>query len=262
MKTLGLLLWFALATIPPLTEDQRVRLDTAYDGRDHQEEAFVALIENASGWTSGLGDVPVRLKPDIDAMVASPDVYRGELCRIAGVIQQRTRLERPHDQVWEWFVRDDDGRPILVYVVGLTAEDESLFDDGDQVGLIGRFYKRVDADARDGRTRSYPAFVTAVEQIGRAGLDGGADMKGLFTLAAVVLIAAGVLVVLLVVVARRQRGGSRPRRASGVVDGQAAEVDEGGSLPDDPAEALAELKRRAEVDPDANDTVDAPNAEL
>ena len=41
MNPAGIILGIALVAIEPLTEDQRVRLATAFDGRDHQEAAFV-----------------------------------------------------------------------------------------------------------------------------------------------------------------------------------------------------------------------------
>jgi len=262
MNAPGLLMIIVLAAIPPLAEDQRVRLETAYDGRDHREEAFVALVENVETWTEGLADAPVRLSPDFDAMLASPDEYRGELCRVIGVLQQRTRLARPHDRAWEWFIRDDSGRAIMVYVVGLTAEDETAFADGRRVAIVARFYKRVDATARDGRTHSYPALVGAFPRLAGSAASGGADLRGLFTLAIVLLALAVAVVVLLVVLARRQRAGARTHRPSIHADDKDGEVDAGGPLPDDPAEALAELKRRAEVDSNADDSGNTSDTEL
>ena len=41
-----MILIFALAAIPPLSEDQRVRLGDTADGRGYQEAAFDALVEN------------------------------------------------------------------------------------------------------------------------------------------------------------------------------------------------------------------------
>ena len=76
-----------LLSVPPLTDEQRVRLETAYDGRDHQEEAFVALLDNVR--SVGDDDL-VRLRPDPDRLVAEPEAFRGDLCRLVGRIEQKT----------------------------------------------------------------------------------------------------------------------------------------------------------------------------
>ncbi len=126
MSALAAILSLALAAIPPLGEDQRVRLDDAADGRGYQEAAFDALVENIRQWSPGAGDALVRLHPNLEAMLADPESYRGELCQITGAIQQQTRLPAPHDDVIEWFVRNEDDQPILVYVL----DPQESFRDG------------------------------------------------------------------------------------------------------------------------------------
>ncbi len=152
MSWAGVILGIALAAIEPLTDEQRVRLATAFDGRDHQEAAFVALVENVRLWTPGVGDAPIRLQPDLTAMLGDPEAYRGSLCQIAGRVQQQTPLSALYHGVTEWFVRDESGRPILVYVVG--HEGDPTIGDGQAVVLHARFYKRVDDIARDGASHS------------------------------------------------------------------------------------------------------------
>jgi len=247
MNAAGLLVSLLLTAIPPLTEDQRIRISTAYDGRDHREEAFAALLENAAAWSEGVGDAPVRLSGDIDAMIAAPDDYRGELYRIVGAIQQRTRLDGPWEGVWEWFVRGDSGRPLIVYVTGLMPEDDVHFRDGRRVLICARYYKRVDAVARDGQLHSYAAFVGAHPSLASAASDTSA-CSVVLALAVLLVVGLVVALVLVFVVARRQRSRRPARRALPDAEGDAMAVDDGGPLPDDPAEALAELKRRAEAD--------------
>ena len=242
----GLLLSLLLAAIPPLTEGQRTRLATAHDGRDHREEAFAALLENAGTWTDGPGEAPVRLQPDIDVMIASPGAYRGDLCRLVGVIQQRTRLARPWEEAREWFVRDDDGRPIIVYITGLT--DEQPFEDGRRIVVCARFYKRIDAVARDGRERRYAAFVGAHPGLAHASAGAGWSISGVFALAILVLIGLVAVIIALVWLARRQGKRRLGARSLRVLEADEPAVDGGGPLPDDSAEALAELKRRAEAE--------------
>lgn len=238
MNPAGIILGIALVAIPPLTEDQRVRLATAFDGRDHQEAAFVALVENARIWTTGIGDAPVRLHPNLETMLNNPDPYRGTLCRITGRIQQQTPLSAPYEGVTEWFVRDDSGRPILVYVV--DHESNPAFTDGQAVIVHGRFYKRVDEISRDGVSRRYPAFVGALPS-----RPGSAD-AALGGMVVVIIPVAVLLVVFLVLMlyVRRNRA-ERPRRRP--VFDERYEVDGSLGLPDDPVEALSEMRRRGEA---------------
>ena len=230
---------FLLGAIPPLTDDQRVRLETAYDGRDHQEAAFVALLENARRWTGGLGEAPVRLHPDLEAMLGEPQAYRGELCRIAGRLEQQARLPIPYQGVTEWFVRDEAGRPILVYVDGLALDHPVR--EGRQVTIIARFYKRIDGVGRDGEPHRYPAFVGALPSFVAAG-------EGSWLVLWAVAVPVGImfLIFLILVVLARSRDRRRPHP---VRSGSAATVEAWEPLPDDPAEALAELRRRAETPP-------------
>lgn len=224
-----------MAAVPPLSHDQRGRLAAVSDATDQPDEAFAALLENAAQWTPGIGDAPISMEPDLDAMLAGPAAYRGRLCRIAGRIEQQTWMAAPHDDVAEWFLRDDAGRPILVYVSGLDRGHE--FRDGRSVVLPARFYKTVEARARDGRTRRYPAFVGVFPRT-----EAVAPWSRMWAVAVPVGIMLMVFLALLVY-ARR---GARPRGVrlwSGApVSGPADDT-----LPADPASALAELRRRAET---------------
>jgi hypothetical protein len=240
---LHLLACVTIAAVPPLTDDQHLRLAGAVDGSDHAEDAFAALLENARQWTAGWGDVPVRLEADLDGLLAEPARFRGELCRLAGSLQQQNWLGSPHEDVVEWFVRDDAGRPILVYVTGLGPDHE--FRDGRRIEIIARFYKRVDARGRDGRQRGYPAFVGVLTMHtgATAGTSGG------WTAMLPLVIPVGVMLmvfVLLLVYVRRGGAARRTRSAVGaVVATPLAEPDSG--LPTDPVEAMTELRRRSEV---------------
>ena len=92
MELGSFILSIAIASISPLTDQQRTALDTAFDGRDHQEAAFTALVENVRSWTDGLGDAAIRLDPDYQAILENPDQYRGELCKVTGKLQQHNPL--------------------------------------------------------------------------------------------------------------------------------------------------------------------------
>ena len=234
-----------LASVPPLTGEQRVRLDTAYDGRDHREEAFAALLEHVRTWTPGRVQLPVRLDPDLRAMTAAPGDFRGDLCRIAGRLERITPLSSPFDGVEEWCVGERDGPLALVYLPRADAEADAPFVAGRRVVLLARFYKRIDAIALDGRSHSYPAFVGAFPRVASSGAATGWDPTGAMWLAALLVATLGAMLMFVLLLARRARHRrliARPRLPMESL----AEVDEGGPLPDDPAEALAELRRRAE----------------
>jgi hypothetical protein len=226
-----------LAAIPPLTDDERARVATAADGRDARDEAFAALVENVSRWTPGAAAPALQPDPDLDSMLAEPAAHRGRLCRVAGSIQQQTPLAYPYEDVGEWVVRDVAGRPILVYVCGLAPDHG--FRVGRQVVIPARFYKRVDAVALDGRLHRYPAFIGAFPR------PAAAD-EGWARLWTVTVPVAIMLVVFLLLLLYARRGQGPMRRRAATAGPWADHRDE--RLPEDPAEALAELRRQAETD--------------
>lgn len=220
------------ALIPPLDAGERGRIETAVDGRDHREEAFVAMVEHVRRWAPGPHDAAIRIEPDPAALVADPDASRGDLCRLRGRIAQRTALARPVGGVEEWFVRDASDRPMVVYVVDLDPQFAAR--EGDAIEIDARFLKRMDFTARDGDPRSYAAFV------GRFPVRRAAP--GTWVLAVPVAIMLITFVGLLVYA----RAGRRPSRSHRGAGASPVEVDDDGRLPDDPVDALAELRRRAD----------------
>jgi len=234
---------------PALTEEHRARLMQARDGGDHQEPAFFILLRSAAGFDGEVGDAPIRLAPDLDAMIERPADFRGDLCRVTGIIQQRTDLSGRYVGAVEWFLRDDAARPFIVYVarVDETRHPLSGFHDGQRVEIVARFYKRMDAAARDGRERSYAAFVGARPRIvlpAAGGPGSGAAMFWVVAIPAAVLL--GVFLILVVYARRHREPGVRRRRfAGGAAAGDVAALDLDHPLSDDPAEALGELHERA-----------------
>lgn len=246
---------WSLGAVPALTPAQRESLLTAKAGLDHREPAFDALVENARAGDPAVTSSPSPVEEVIEmdtgwAGVANGSVVldRGGLYRIEGVIQQQSLLDLPHHDVAEWFIRSDDGTPLLVFVVGL--DHRQCFHDGQRVRLDARYYKAIDAMARDGTLHRYPALVgrrpVHVMNV-RSTMTGQGSLQPLFPIA----ISTGALVVgfgAVVLVIRMTRGkrNARPQwRSTATPDNHEALVDETAPLPDDPAEALAELKRRA-----------------
>ena len=244
------LCWLALTMggVAPLTPQQRERLNAVVDGPDRRDDGFAALVDSAAQWTSDdPGDQPIRLQPDYRAMIDRPAAFRGDLCRIHGSIDQQRRLDPPDDRVWEWFVRErgPERRPILVYVINLNRPQ--MFRDGDLVEIEARFYKRIDASARDGNIHAYPAFVGAVPRLTGAVNASRPDQPDnrMWMLAGPILAMLIAFAVLLAYARRRSVAGGRLRSPLPPTVGA---VDEPTGLPDDPAEALTELKRRAAQD--------------
>jgi hypothetical protein len=240
-----LLLLIASCLVPPLTDSERGRLDVAADGRPHHEPAFAALLENTARWTGPPRDEPVRLAPDISAMMADADAFRGELCRIEGVLASREALVREaHEGVEAWFVRLGDGRPVLVFVdFKPSPAAKGTLDVGDRVGLFARYYKVSEPmEGADGRTRQYAAFVGALpERLGDGAAGAPPAGPDPWRLVGLVVILGGAFVVLRLAVRRRKPGAARPARAIPPPE----EIEEVARLPDDPAAALAVLRRRA-----------------
>ncbi len=246
---------------PPLSDEQRLDLSAARDDADYREQAFFALVQNAREWTSpAIDDEPIRLSPDYAALLEQPANYRGDLCRITGDLLQHSPLAPPYEDVTEWFVRDDrTGTPVIVYVV--KSDIDRAFRDREHVQIDGRFYKRLRFAARDRKVREYPGFVgrfpiatpPTTRPVSSPIAPGpGSGGRGLDVLA----IVAGPVAVLAILLFGLRAWVSRKSRVSveRLREGRAAwlrepedetAVDESAGLPDDPAEALAELRRRA-----------------
>jgi hypothetical protein len=108
------------------------------------------------------------------------------------------------------------------------------------VVVAARFYKPVEFSARDGEVRRYAAFVGAHPR--RAGASTTGDLARLWLITVPVAVLFATFLTLLFIT-RRARGAGTDRPLTR--PDPHSEVDDTGPLPDDPAEALAELRRRA-----------------
>jgi hypothetical protein len=221
--------------IPPLSDDARTALATAIDGRDHRESAFAALVDAVAAWPAAAldGGGPPIGQPGWDALVAAGDEARGTPVSIEGRLVQQGMLPPPWEHVAEWFVREPDGRPVCVFVV-----DPPQIRDGTGVRLVGHYYKRIDAEARDGTVHAYPAAVGRILTVRDSNAPAGI-LFGLLTIGVF-------LFVLLRRRIRRLRAREAVRRSAPEASAPAAgPLDGPADLPDDPAAALAELRRRS-----------------
>ena len=132
---------------------------------------------------------------------------------------------------------------MIIYIAGLPGGLGKAFPDGTRIRIIARFYKRVDFIARDGTHRSYPAFVGAKPL--PLGLNGGDSLNRMW----IVVIPVSLLMMIFIILFAYVRFQKRrpPRHATALTHGSG--VDEVDSLSDDPAQALSELRKRADNQP-------------
>ena len=236
MFALCVSLFFTSAVLPPLTEEQHVAVATAIDDRDYQESAFAALVEATralDSTTIEMRELPSEASIDWPHVLAHPDVLRGSEVVVHGRLEQSTALPRPWDACMEWFVRTPSGRVFAVYV---PLEDD--VQPGRQVHVAGWFYKRMQAEARDGTLRQYPAVVGRLVPSST-----NTSSTWVIVLCVVGLLGGWFLARFL---ARSRGAGMRPRSSEEqpLDGGRASSSSE--DLPTDPAEALDVLARRSE----------------
>lgn len=227
--------------LPPLTPTQQVELDAARDGDDFREPAFLALIEHTQSWPP---DLPARAAlppPDGDALLADPARHRGEPVMLEGRIEQQMRIDAPYGPAVEYFLRDANDQPLIVYTPAARGADATALRDGQRVQLPARFYKTMQFTARDGRERTYLAFVGNHPGVVQAA--GPIAWSTPAVIALAVLILFVVFLVLFAIVRSQRRSTDHSRRRPPARPD--APPDDDAPLPDEPVEALAELHRRA-----------------
>lgn len=217
------------AGLPPLSDEARTALGACADGHDHNEEAFAYLVGAVRDWTPAALETARGQPLPAEQLIAGRDEARGLVVEVSGTLAQRDRLEDFWEDIEEWYVRLPDGRAVCVFVVDPPETPR----DSD-VRLLGLSYKRIDATGRDGQPRSYAGLVARVAAIepktARAA-------RGAVPLIGLVIAMLGALVFLRWRVAKLRQ----PRVAKEVPSGRFDAADE---LPQDPAEALAALRRR------------------
>lgn len=222
--------------LPALEPEARTILAATADDRDRVDEPVLVVLDalGASG-LPGAGDPVVRL----DAAAARSDIeaWRGRAVRVEGRLEQASPLATSTDPAAvEWFVRH--GTEAVCVVIRRPPAATP----GDRVAVAGRVIRRLAAESRDGarRTHVQVAAIGAHAAVGspvsasrgRGAIAGGAIL---------VPLAAGGLVLVLVL-RRVARAGPRGSSSSGAVR-RTPRRD--ATLPSDPADALAELHRRA-----------------
>ncbi len=226
------------ANFPPLDESEASRLSFAVDGRDSLGDGFAVLVENVRGVGGDFSpNNEVDEYPIYVDLIENPVKYRGVEFVISGVVEQQSPAPPPWDSVGEWFVRDSDGVPFMLYVVGETDIRAKA-----DIVASTRFYKTVDLTGRDGNVRSFATFVTSSTCI-------TVEELGSIVPLPLILVPIVVIGAMTVFLLSRNKPSRKllPRHGSPhideVIDAVAAvSVD----LPDDPADALALLHESAE----------------
>lgn len=208
-------------------------LQLVRDDTDIPDKAFNDLIN----FVRSAADVDdaVEIKVRHDAILEDPARYRGLRVTVSGRVEQHRSLSRPFQDVDEWFVRDDNGLPWMMYVVG---NDEHV-EDGRQVTMVAHVYKRVRLEDRSGVMRLYPALIghnPVWLPVPPSMVDDEGPRLPWVILLVMIITLVGVLLL-----------GRRIGRRSFARPVIFAEEDESySSLPDDPSEAMRELKRRGD----------------
>ena len=219
-----------------LTAVDQIRLEATADGRDSRGEGFATLVEHSHHWQPGSD---VAETPDLRLLRESPAMFRGDEFLVNGVLQQQAKLDAPWEDVSEWFVRDADGIPFTLYVVGDI--DREI---GSTVVTTARFYKTMSFEGRDKQMRLYPTFVTPAVAIGPV----SSPNVSYSVVIAVPFLAIASIVVF--VLARSSRKNAyRSRIAQVQTDDVIDAMSESSSvLSDDPAQALELMYDRTEVE--------------
>ena len=238
------LLVAVLESPPPLPGAVMESLAAVQDDRDAPDTGFFALLNHVRDWPAGVESTGAPPALEHDELVTSPAAHRGTLMLIEGRLEQVRQLDRPLETVQEWFVRLADGRPVMVYA---PLPGGPLLQPGDDVMLGGYFYKRLQMEDRQGNARVYPVFIggqpRAVIAESRAVDTALLDARSYVTRTVWLVGGIALLLVLmfgLLMLIRRSKRTAPHTGNFGDVDPEPPMP----SLPDDPADAMAEMMRR------------------
>ena len=229
--------------------EQVEQLQAARDDQEIGESAFAVLVEVANHQDQSVNHSESTLVASDHSMILKdPARFRGQQFQLNGTLVMNTDVTRPLGlkpgtrAIEEWVIRSDQGIPFIVYVLHDGNRSSSV---GQSVRLNGRFYKRLLIQARSGEMKNYLAFVSP----GPTRISRPPGLTAEHAWGIVVLVVfLGAIFLFVFVVTRRARRAREPINAR-VGHDLADEVDDMRPLPQDPAIALGELKRRAEGKP-------------
>ncbi len=254
-----------VAVLPPLTEGQRAQLDTADDDLGQWDTAALyPLLTNAAGWTqvNPAALLPGAIIADCSAIAARPSQHRGHVFIIEGLFAEARQqpLLRPGpwgETLTRWVLQVGDGPDDIVVIFLTHAPEPPKL--GARVRLPARFYKLWPSRRLNDDPISYLLFVghsaalldAAVAAPASPSVGGNGAAR--FGVVIVVLVVAGGLLFMLRRMTRlslspRPLPSQLRRRADHDtrpdVDPQPSTEPTEPPLPENPADALAELDRR------------------
>lgn len=256
MQTAILLAIAIFTAAPPLTDKQAMQLQSAIDNSPLVDEAaWYPLLHNALEWQ---GDVKPGSKiPDYDAIQKTPSVYRGQRFILAGRYAGRplsrtdlkvTNLARagPWDgelEQWSMIVANDPEIVAIVYLVDPPDEPRV----GSHIEIVARFYKIWETTNLANQVSRYPVFVGKSAKLSKTAYSTPTQTSRFF-LALVIALGLGWLILRFGVMKQKQRGPVSSRHhvvpAHELRPQDHANDDDQHGLPQDPAQALLEIKRR------------------
>ena len=227
----------ASANLPRLDSQTAQILNLVQDGPDVQGDVFELMagyVIEASN-SNSQSDEPVRIRLQLDSLLASPDDARGDVFRIRGRLLETRQMTRPHQAIEEWMVRLVSGEPVIVYLP--RSQASGFAGDGRVISIDARFFRNIEVRSRDGRLRAYPTFFgVSPLAAGRAETMVWEQMDILMLLGFMGLL---VIVGLAVMVFARRQGWQYSAREARVIE-------KGTPVSDDPVAALEELRAQNE----------------
>ena len=225
------------ATVPRLDAQETLALEQVQDGPDVQGAVFELMARHVlnANQSDGSSDEPVRIRMQVSSILDSPADVRGDLYRIQGRLLESRQMPQPHQEIEEWMMRLVSGEPVVVYLPASQASN--FIGDGRVVSIEARFFRIIEARSRDGVARRYPTFFGAHPvSVGRADVMVWEQMDILMLLGFMILL---VVVGLVVMVMARRQGRRHPAFKPRVSENRSP-------FPDDPVDALKELRSRSE----------------
>ncbi|MDP7004893.1 MAG: hypothetical protein QF718_01605 [Phycisphaerales bacterium] len=219
---------------PPLTKEDYHRLEVTSDGKDTLDEGFSVLSNHVRMWDS---TVTTTEKSDLSLIKKNPSIFRGNLFMVSGMIEQMEELPSTWKSSQEWFVRDEEGNPFILYVVG-----DINIDLKSRIRVPARFYKTISLTSRDNRLRMYPTFVTTSKVLDKF------KTANEFPTPILLLPVIAVASVVVFVLGRVKKSSFVGKSVLHVKTNEVLEAinESSGSLPEDPAEALASMYEESE----------------
>ena len=261
------------AGVPALTESQAAQLATARDYSPRWDEAALyPLLTNVVQWSAG--DEAGATVPDYAKLHTAPAEFRGQLFLIEGQLGAapslvKRQLSRPgawdtNLQQWDVLVERDPDEAVVLVLADPLPPEQLPRRGGQTVRAAARFYKVWSYVDRNNQPTDYLMFVgrsVRLTPTGAGGVSpgtsggvsgGGGTSGGGWTFGVVLL----VLVAAWYAFWRLRRLTQKPRPRPSISQPLShhlsdEDIDQDPSdqpLPDDPAEALRELQRRAEKD--------------